>query len=81
MIIHPDGTGARSVLEKERKWMNYTLEAPIVWSPEGDRLLLNQVQVEGYHNRVITVDLATGHAIMNSKNGEYVLGWVPYSGK
>jgi Tol biopolymer transport system component len=81
MIIHPDGTGARSVLEKEHKWMNYTLEAPIVWSPEGDRLLLNQVQVEGYHNRVITVDLATGHVIMNSRNGEYVLGWVPYTGK
>jgi Tol biopolymer transport system component len=76
MIIHPDGTGARSVLEKESKWMNYTLDAPIVWSPEGDRLLLNQRQVEGYHNRVIMVDLATGHAVRISNNGEYVLGWV-----
>jgi len=81
MIIHPDGTGARSVLEKERKWMNYTLDAPIVWSPEGDRLLLNQRRIYGSHTRVITVDLATGHAIKNSKDGEVVSGWVPYSGK
>jgi Tol biopolymer transport system component len=81
MIIHPDGTGARYVLEKEHKWMNYTLDAPIVWSPDGERLLLNQRQIFGYHTRVITVDLATGHAIMNSKNGEVVMGWVPYSGK
>ena len=81
MIIHPDGTGARSVLEKERKWMNYTLDAPIVWSPEGDRLLLNQRRIYGSHTRVITVDLATGHAIMNSKDGEVVSGWVPYSDK
>jgi Tol biopolymer transport system component len=81
MIVHPDGTGARSVLEKERKWMNYTLGAPIVWSPDGERLLLNQWQVDGYHGRVIEVDLATGHATLKSKNGEIVMGWVPYSGK
>ena len=77
MIIHPDGTGARSVLE----WMNYTLDAPIVWSPEGDRLLLNQQKIYDSPTRVIMVDLATGHAIIKSKNGEVVSGWVPYSGK
>jgi WD40 repeat protein len=81
MIIHPDGTGARSVLEKEPKWMNFALNPPIVWSPEGDRLLLNQQQIFGYHLRVLEVDLATGHAVMKSKNGEVVMGWVPYSGK
>jgi len=81
MIIHPDGTGVRSVLEKAPKWMNDTLDTPIVWSPDGEKLLLNQVQVEGYHNRVIIVDLATGHATRISKNGKYVLGWAPYSGK
>ncbi len=80
MIVHPDGTGARSVLEKEHKWMNYTLDAPIVWSPDGEKLLLNQRQVEGYHHRVIMGDLASDHAVRMSKNGEYVLGWVPYFG-
>jgi Tol biopolymer transport system component len=80
MIIHPDGTGARSVLEKERKWMNYTLVAPIVWSPDGERLLLNQWQVEGHHNRVIMVEIETGHATLRSKNGEVVMGWVRESG-
>ena len=81
MIIHPDGTGARSVLEKEPKWMNDALNAPIVWSPDGERLLLNQQKIFGYNFRVIEVDLATGHAILNSKDGEVVSGWVPYSGK
>jgi Tol biopolymer transport system component len=80
MIIHPDGTGARSVLEKEHKWMDYALDAPIVWSPEGDRLLLNQRRIYGTHTRVITVDLAAGHAILNSKDGEVVSGWVRKSG-
>ena len=81
MIVHPDGTGARSVFEKERKGMNYTLDTPIVWSPDGEKLLLNQRQIEGYRNRVIMVDLDSGHAVRISKNGEYVLGWVPYSDK
>jgi WD40-like Beta Propeller Repeat len=80
MIIHPDGTGAQSVLEREPKWMNYALNAPIVWSPDEKELLLNQQQIFGYNFRVLEVDLATGHATLKSKNGEVVMGWVPYSG-
>ena len=60
--------------------MNYTLVAPIVWSPDGERLLLNQWQVEGHHNRVIMVEIATGHATLISKNGEVGMGWVRESG-
>ena len=60
--------------------MNYALDGPIVWSPDGERLLLNQQKIFGYNSRVIVVDLATGHAIMKSKDGEVVSGWVPLSG-
>jgi Tol biopolymer transport system component len=81
MIVHPDGTGGRSVLEKEGKWMNYTVDGPIVWSPDGRKLLLNKRRSFGTHTRVITVDIATGHAVQNSKDGEDVMGWVRYSGK
>lgn len=80
MVIHPDGTGSRSVLDKERKWMKYALDGPILWSPDGKRLLLNQQQILGDHSRVIMVDLASGHATMKSKNGEVVTGWVLLSG-
>lgn len=80
MIIHPDGTGARFVLDKERKWMKYTLDAPILWSSDGRRLLLNQRKSFASDLRVIMVDLATGHATMKSKNGEVVTGWVPNTG-
>jgi len=76
MVIHPDGTGARSVLDKERKWMKYTLDGPILWSPDGERLLLNQRNTFGSHSRVIMVDLAAGHAVMRSKDGDYVTAWV-----
>jgi Tol biopolymer transport system component len=76
MVIHPDGTGAGSVLEREPKWMNYTLEGPILWSPGGGRLLLNQRMAFGSSLRVIMVDLATGHAVMKSKQGDFVTGWV-----
>jgi WD40 repeat protein len=76
MIVHPDGTGTRSVLEKEQKWMKYTLDGPILWSPDGERLLLNQRKISDSHPRVIMVDLATGHAVMKSKEGELVTGWV-----
>jgi Tol biopolymer transport system component len=80
MIIHLDGTGARSALEREPKWMNWTLDAPIEWSPDGERLLLNQRTVDDSATRVIMVDLATGHVVRISKNGEEVMGWVRKSG-
>jgi Tol biopolymer transport system component len=81
-IIHPDGTGARSILERERKWMSWEVDAPIVWSPDGEKLLLNQQNSDADGSRVIMVDLSTGHAVRIFKNGEVVVsGWVPYSGK
>jgi WD40 repeat protein len=81
MIIRPDGKGARSVFDKEHKWMKDTLDAPIIWSPDGEKLLLNQRKILDDHPRVIEVDLGTGHVTLKSKNGEMVMGWVPYSGK
>jgi hypothetical protein len=42
---------------------------------------LNQQKIYDSPTRVIMVDLATGHAIIKSKNGEVVSGWVPSSGK
>ncbi len=77
MIIHPNGTGARSVLEREHKWMNWEVDAPIVWSPDGEKLLLNQRNSDAAGSRVIMVNLATGHAVRVFKNGEVVVsGWV-----
>ena len=60
--------------------MKYTLDGPILWSPDAKRLLLNQRKSFGSNLRVIMVDVATGHATLKSKNGEVVTGWVPFSG-
>lgn len=81
MVIHPDGTGARSVFDKEPKWMRYTTDGPILWSPDETRLLLNQRKSFGSDLRVLELDLATGHATVRSKHGELVTGWVRFSGK
>jgi Tol biopolymer transport system component len=58
MVIHPDGSGARSVLDQEPKWMTYTIDAPIVWSPDGDKLLLNQSEVAGYHDLALRMRIS-----------------------
>jgi Tol biopolymer transport system component len=81
-IIHPDGTDDRSVFENQYKWTNrWSIDAPIVWSPDGEKLLLNQAKPDAAGSRVIMVDLPTGHAARVVKNGEVVVsGWVPYSG-
>ncbi len=76
VIIHPDGTGARTVLDAGRRWGGWGFGGPVVWSPEEDRLLLNESQIDGPHQDVKMVDLATGQVTTKSKNGQVVMGWV-----
>lgn len=81
MIIHPDGTGARSLFEEERKWMEWGPDPPLVWAPDGERLLINQRKADAAGSRIIMMNLATGHGVRISKNPEVVVsGWVPYTG-
>lgn len=60
--------------------MSWGLNAPIVWSPDEEKLLLNQQKADAPDTRVIMVGLATGHATRISKNGEVVSGWVALPG-
>lgn len=81
MIVHPDGTGARSLFEEERKWMEWIPDPPLVWAPDGEKLLINQRKADAAGSRVIMMNLATGHGVRISKNPEVVVsGWVPYTG-
>ena len=80
MVIHPDGTGAKMVLDPDRQRGVWSLYDAIVWSPDGESLLLNEEQSDTGHSNVTMLDLATGKLTRKSKNSPAVFGWAPAGG-
>ena len=76
MLIHPDGTGAKMVLDLQRKSGGWIFYDAAVWSPNEENLLLNEEQIDGHHYDVTMLDLASGKVTTKSKDGASVLGWV-----
>jgi Tol biopolymer transport system component len=75
-LIHPDGTGAKVIRDLSRKLGGYRLIFyGAVWSPDGSRILLNEMKGEGPNIDVVLVDLASGKVTGKSRNGLAVLGW------
>jgi len=80
MLIHPDGTGAKTVLDVSRT--SRVLFHGAVWSPDGNKLLLNEAHgILESHTDVMMLDLATGKVTSESKNGPAVFGWARNSGE
>lgn len=76
-LIHPDGTGAKVVLDLGKRFHgNRTFLQGAVWSPDGDRLLLNESKGVSDGIDVTMLDLATGKVTTKCRNGPAVLGWV-----
>jgi len=83
MLIHPDGTGAKVVrdLNKEYRRGSWQFYHGAVWSPDGGKLLLNESELDVPGGLVVTMlDLTTGKATTESKNGMAVFGWSPKAG-
>ena len=61
--------------------MNDTLDAPIVWSPDGERAAAQPTASRGlsYQGDQRWIS-PRAKSRMKSKNGEVVMGWVPYTG-
>ena len=77
ILIHPDGTGAKVVLDLEKRFHGYrTFLQGAVWSPDGEKLLLNEAKGVSGGIDVIMLDLASGKVTTKCKNGPAVLGWV-----
>lgn len=76
MVVHPDGTGAKVVRKVHSTFFNrrrYGYAA--VWSPDGKKLLLNQVN-EDRAVEVVLVDLETGQSTTRkTENGLAAFGW------
>jgi WD40-like Beta Propeller Repeat len=77
LIVHPDGTGAQTVLTLKDGWFagrSFGAGGP-VWSPDSTQLLVNVVKDEGPDGDVLLLDLATGRATTKLRNGFSVFGW------
>jgi Tol biopolymer transport system component len=76
ILVHPDGTGARVVRNLRQSLLEYRLFFyGAVWSPDGKRLLFDEMKGEGPNIDVMQLDLAGGRVTRKSKNGSAVFGW------
>jgi Tol biopolymer transport system component len=81
LVVHPDGSGSKVVRKLRQRWFSYRRfgQGDPVWSPDGKRLLLNEMKGDGDSIDVMLVDLETGRATRKAKNGLPVYGWASLS--
>jgi hypothetical protein len=79
MMMHPDGTGAKMVLDAFRRFGAWAVEYGAVWSPDEKTLLVNEREESG-HVEVVRVDLNTGKVTIIAKRTPKLFGWVQLPG-
>ena len=75
MIIHPDGTGSKTILDMKGRLGGWMFYGWIGWSANQDRLLLNEEQLDGARSEVVMLNLDNGQSTTKSTGREPVLGW------
>jgi len=77
MLVQPDGTGVKMVRKVHSTLFNRRgYGYAVVWSPDGKKLLLNEVSEERAIE-VVLFDLQTGRStIRKTENGFVAFGWV-----
>jgi len=75
VIIHPDGTGSKAILDTQGRPGGWLFYGWIGWSADEDRLLLNEEQLDGPASEVTMLNVSNGQAMIKSTNGEPVWGW------
>lgn len=76
ILIHPDGTGTKSVGTSNSTLLSYRrFRYAAVWSPDGKKLLVNVMKGNLDTLDVMLLDLETGRSTTKSKNGLPVFGW------
>jgi TolB protein len=76
MLIRPDGTDARMVHTLAKDSGGYSiLYRGALWSPDGGKLLFNEMKADDPSVRVTMLNLATGRVITEPSDGLIVLGW------
>jgi hypothetical protein len=75
MVVHPDGTGTRTIKDVSGGFRYRSFNWGLVWSPDGQQLLLNEIKADGPDLRVMLLDLASGKFSKKSDNGLPAFGW------
>lgn len=75
MIVHPDGTGAKMVLDAFHRFGAWGIVSGAVWPPGEKTILLNE-QSEGASINVVSVDLETGKVKIIAKHTPFIFSWV-----
>ena len=79
ILVHPDGTGARTLKAIAGRIFGYRVFGwRIVWSPDGQQVLLNQMKGDGPNLDVLLVDVRNSRSVVKVKNGLPVFGWSRY---
>jgi len=77
MLVHPDGTGSKALIEAKSSVFSYRrFGHTVVWSPDGKKLLLNKLTNDAGKLDVMLVDIETGRSTTALKNSAPVFGWV-----
>ena len=77
MLVHPDGTGTKIAKSVGGRVFGHREFAwGLVWSPDGKKLLLNEVKGDGPSLDVLLLDLESGRVTRKSRNGLPAYGWV-----
>jgi dipeptidyl aminopeptidase/acylaminoacyl peptidase len=77
MLVHPDGTGTKTAKDVGGGLGRYrSFNGGLVWSSDGNQLLLNEVKGDGPKLNVMLLDLPSGRFIRKSEDGLPVFGWV-----
>lgn len=77
LVVHPDGTGAKTVSRLRQTWLSYKRfgwSSP-VWSPDGKQVLVNVMKGDGDYIDVLLLNIQSGEAKKKAKNGIPVYGW------
>jgi Tol biopolymer transport system component len=75
ILVHPDGTGTKTVKDVSGGLRYRSFNWGLVWSPDGKQLLLNEIKGDGPTLNVMLLDLASGRYSRKSENGLPVFGW------
>jgi hypothetical protein len=81
MLVHPDGTGTKILRKVHSTFFDFRRYGyAVVWSPNGKKLLLNEVKGESRAIEVVLLDLETGRSTTRkTENGLAAFGWVSRS--
>ncbi len=78
MLVHPDGTGTKIARKVHSTFFTYRRYGyGVVWSPDGKKLLLNEMKGDfRYINTdIVLLDLQTGRSTTKATNDLAAFGW------